>query len=154
MLCNPALVCSGVDKSVLAVTNISPSLQIACDVEESDIHSKAGVASLCGKDLAEARHQALGNCTALYNSHAPLHIVEGEGCWLADDDGKSYLDCVNNVAHVGHSNPRVSVCGSLWLCWRQWTRFVTELWLAGNRSSAGTNCAAKHEHQILECGDP
>eukprot|EP00884_Botryococcus_braunii_P010472 jgi/Botrbrau1/19426/Bobra.0338s0052.2 len=78
------------------------------NLEQDDKHSEANLASLCVIDLAAARHQALGNCTALYNSHDPLHIVEGEGCWLIDHDGKKYLDCVNNVAHVGHSNPRVT----------------------------------------------
>ena len=37
----------------------------------------------------------------------PLHIVAGEGCYLIDDHGQRWLDMVNNVAHVGHSNPRV-----------------------------------------------
>ncbi len=37
----------------------------------------------------------------------PLHIVRGMGQFLYDTEGKSYLDCVNNVCHVGHSHPRV-----------------------------------------------
>jgi 4-aminobutyrate aminotransferase-like enzyme len=38
---------------------------------------------------------------------APVHIVRGEGVWLWDADGKRYLDCYNNVPHVGHCHPRV-----------------------------------------------
>jgi 4-aminobutyrate aminotransferase-like enzyme len=37
----------------------------------------------------------------------PLHIVRGRGAYLFDADGQPYLDCVNNVAHVGHEHPRV-----------------------------------------------
>ena len=37
----------------------------------------------------------------------PVHIVRGQGVWLWDADGKRYLDCYNNVAHVGHCHPRV-----------------------------------------------
>ncbi len=38
----------------------------------------------------------------------PLHIVRGYGQFLYDTDGLDYLDCVNNVAHVGHSHPAVA----------------------------------------------
>ncbi len=38
---------------------------------------------------------------------APLLIVRGKGQYLFDESGRAYLDCVNNVCHVGHSHPRV-----------------------------------------------
>ena len=38
----------------------------------------------------------------------PLSIVRGEGTWLIDHTGRAHLDCVNNVAHVGHSHPHVA----------------------------------------------
>lgn len=37
----------------------------------------------------------------------PVHVVRGAGAHLFDSEGRRYLDTVNNVAHVGHSNPRV-----------------------------------------------
>ncbi len=37
----------------------------------------------------------------------PLHIIRGFRQYLYDAQGRAYLDCVNNVAHVGHSHPRV-----------------------------------------------
>ena len=37
----------------------------------------------------------------------PLHIVRGSGQYLFDDSGVTYLDCVNNVCHVGHCHPHV-----------------------------------------------
>src|SRR5690242_21962718 len=37
-------------------------------------------------------------------------IVRGEGCWLCNDTGKSYLDAVGAayVANLGHSNREIA----------------------------------------------
>jgi 4-aminobutyrate aminotransferase-like enzyme len=57
-------------------------------------------------DLMERRRELLGpNVSTFYEQ--PVHIVRGDGVWLWDKDGRRYLDCYNNVAHVGHCNPRV-----------------------------------------------
>ncbi|MEM9603066.1 MAG: aminotransferase class III-fold pyridoxal phosphate-dependent enzyme [Pseudomonadota bacterium] len=37
----------------------------------------------------------------------PVHLVRGEGVWVWDADGRRYLDCYNNVPHVGHCHPAV-----------------------------------------------
>ncbi len=56
--------------------------------------------------LAERRARLMGpNIPTFYRT--PVHIVRGEGVWLWDVTGKKYLDCYNNVAHVGHCHPRV-----------------------------------------------
>ena len=41
----------------------------------------------------------------------PLKIIRGAMQYLYDDEGKEYLDAYNNVAHVGHCNPRVVKAG-------------------------------------------
>jgi 4-aminobutyrate aminotransferase-like enzyme len=57
-------------------------------------------------DLIERRRTLLGpNVSTFYAE--PVHIVRGEGVWLWDADGRRYLDCYNNVPHVGHANARV-----------------------------------------------
>jgi len=56
--------------------------------------------------LLAARRRLLGPSLSL-SYRTPLHIVRGEGAYLFDADGRAYLDCVNNVAHVGHAHPRV-----------------------------------------------
>ena len=61
-------------------------------------------------DLLERRRRRLGPSLSL-SYRTPLHIVRGEGAYLYDADGRAYLDCVNNVAHVGHANPRVVEAG-------------------------------------------
>jgi len=46
------------------------------------------------------------NCEINYPK-SPLLILRGEGARLYDEHNVEYLDCVNNVAHVGHSHPHV-----------------------------------------------
>jgi 4-aminobutyrate aminotransferase-like enzyme len=56
--------------------------------------------------LLDRREKLLGpNVPTFYET--PVHLVRGEGVWLWDADGKRYLDCYNNVPHVGHCNPHV-----------------------------------------------
>lgn len=57
-------------------------------------------------DLIDRRRALLGpNVSTFYDE--PIHVVRGEGVWLWDAEGRQYLDCYNNVPHVGHCNPRV-----------------------------------------------
>ena len=56
--------------------------------------------------LQVRRHAALNPALSL-SYREPLHIVRGRGHNLYDAQGQPYLDCVNNVAHVGHGHPRV-----------------------------------------------
>ncbi|WP_284164850.1 aminotransferase class III-fold pyridoxal phosphate-dependent enzyme [Frigidibacter sp. SD6-1] len=57
-------------------------------------------------DLLERRAALLGpNVPTFYRE--PVHIVRGDGVWLHDAEGRRYLDCYNNVPHVGHCHPKV-----------------------------------------------
>jgi len=56
--------------------------------------------------LIERRRKLLGpNFSTFYKN--PVHIVRGNGVWLWDANGEKYLDCYNNVPHVGHCHPEV-----------------------------------------------
>ncbi len=56
--------------------------------------------------LVERRARLMGpNVPTFYRT--PVHIVKGEGVWLWDAAGNRFLDCSNNVPHVGHCHPRV-----------------------------------------------
>ncbi|MEE9471572.1 MAG: hypothetical protein V3W32_07605, partial [Gemmatimonadota bacterium] len=48
-------------------------------------------------ELLARRRRLLGPTYELFYD-APLHLVRGEGVWLTDADGRSYLDAYNNVA--------------------------------------------------------
>jgi 4-aminobutyrate aminotransferase-like enzyme/Ser/Thr protein kinase RdoA (MazF antagonist) len=56
--------------------------------------------------LTEKRARLLGPSLSLSYRHK-LHITRGRGAWLYDHTGRAYLDCVNNICHVGHCHPRV-----------------------------------------------
>ncbi|OCP05892.1 aminotransferase [Ensifer sp. LC13] len=58
-------------------------------------------------DLIARRERLLGRNMSLFYEE-PVHLVRGEGIWLFDADGRRYLDCYNNVPHVGHCHPRVT----------------------------------------------
>ncbi len=58
------------------------------------------------ESLTERRARVLGpNMPTFYDE--PVHLVRGSGVDLWDADGRQYLDCYNNVPHVGHCHPRV-----------------------------------------------
>lgn len=58
------------------------------------------------QDLLERRERLLGpRMTTFYEE--PVHLVRGQGTKLWDIEGREYLDCYNNVPHVGHCHPKV-----------------------------------------------
>jgi 4-aminobutyrate aminotransferase-like enzyme/Ser/Thr protein kinase RdoA (MazF antagonist) len=61
---------------------------------------------LSARALSAARKESIGPSLSLAYK-APLEIVRGWMQHLYDAQGRPYLDVVNNVAHVGHSHPRV-----------------------------------------------
>ena len=61
-------------------------------------------------ELLGARRRLLGPSLSI-SYRRPLEMVRGRGAWLYDDGGQPYLDCVNNVAQVGHAHPRVVRAG-------------------------------------------
>jgi 4-aminobutyrate aminotransferase-like enzyme len=58
------------------------------------------------ENLLARRRAHLGPSLSI-SYREPLHIIRGWRQHLYDAAGRAYLDCVNNVAHVGHSHPRV-----------------------------------------------
>src|SRR5207248_3222761 len=61
---------------------------------------------LPAEETLRARRSIVGpNLSLSYKT--PLKIVRGSRSYLFDELGRGYLDCVNNVAHVGHCHPRV-----------------------------------------------
>jgi 4-aminobutyrate aminotransferase-like enzyme len=56
--------------------------------------------------LKDRRRRLLGpNLPTFYED--PVHLVRGQGTRVWDAAGREYLDCYNNVPHVGHCHPRV-----------------------------------------------
>lgn len=58
------------------------------------------------EEILTKRRSLLGQSLSV-SYHKPLKIVSGRGQYLQDDAGNQYLDCVNNVCHVGHCHPHI-----------------------------------------------
>ncbi len=58
------------------------------------------------EELLTRRRDALNPALSL-SYRQPLQIQRGYLHHLYDEEGQPYLDCVNNVPHVGHSHPRI-----------------------------------------------
>ena len=56
--------------------------------------------------LVERRRRRIGPSLIL-SYESPRTILRGRGQFLFDPEGRAYLDCVNNIGHVGHCHPRV-----------------------------------------------
>lgn len=54
-------------------------------------------------DLIRFRQEHLGKGLSLQYQE-PIKVVRGSGAYLIDQNGRFYLDTVNNVAHVGHEH--------------------------------------------------
>jgi 4-aminobutyrate aminotransferase-like enzyme/Ser/Thr protein kinase RdoA (MazF antagonist) len=72
----------------------------------TNVTSVTDARSVRTEDLLSSRARHIGQALSL-SYRSPLHIVCGSRQYLYDVDGRRYLDCVNNVAHVGHSHPYV-----------------------------------------------
>lgn len=60
--------------------------------------------------LLAQREEVIGPSLSVSYSD-PLVILRGAGQYLYDENGNEYLDCVNNVCHVGHCHPKVVAAG-------------------------------------------
>ena len=86
-------------------------------IDESRIHDavEVGCRSTISRsrsidEILSIRRRHVGrNLSVSYTE--PLKIVRGEGQYLYDEQGRRFLDLVNNVCHVGHCHPQVVAAG-------------------------------------------
>lgn len=62
---------------------------------------------LSKKETIRLRKRHVGESCKLFFRSDPLKIIRAEGQYMYDEEGRRYLDCINNVAHVGHCHPAV-----------------------------------------------
>ena len=58
------------------------------------------------KEILDQRRKYIGPSLSI-SYDVPLHIVRGEAQYLFDVKGNRYLNCVNNIQHVGHCHPKI-----------------------------------------------
>ncbi|XP_069486974.1 ethanolamine-phosphate phospho-lyase [Ambystoma mexicanum] len=54
------------------------------------------------------RKKHIGPSCKVFFAKDPIKIERALGQYMYDENGQRYLDCINNVAHVGHSHPEVT----------------------------------------------
>ncbi|XP_016838408.1 5-phosphohydroxy-L-lysine phospho-lyase [Nasonia vitripennis] len=62
-------------------------------------------------ETLKLRERYIGESCTLFYKSSPLKIVRGKGQYMYDEKNEEYLDCINNVAHVGHCHPDVVRAG-------------------------------------------
>lgn len=70
------------------------------------------LSKLTKEETVELRNKYIPSCIELFFKKDPLKIVKGKGQYMYDENGTEYLDCINNVAHVGHCHPHVVKCAA------------------------------------------
>ncbi|XP_034020731.1 ethanolamine-phosphate phospho-lyase [Thalassophryne amazonica] len=58
------------------------------------------------------RKKYIGPSCQIFFPYNPIKIVQAKGQYMYDEKGARYLDCINNVAHVGHCHPDVVKAGA------------------------------------------
>ena len=80
---------------------ISPDPNIILQIPESFFTNK-----VTKEKILKKRKRNIGrNLSISYQE--PLHMLEAKDQFFYDEHGRKYLDCVNNISHVGHSNKMV-----------------------------------------------
>lgn len=119
-VCNSALAIQQQPNNEYLKVSIAPAWGVLAWLQETDFHSLRQVLGrVCGYEEAEGlsadaimaiRQRHLGKTLSL-SYQQPLKIVRGKGAYLYNEQGRAYLDMVNNVCHVGHCHPRVVAAG-------------------------------------------
>ncbi|CAD5226508.1 unnamed protein product [Bursaphelenchus xylophilus] len=58
--------------------------------------------------VLEDRKQCIGSKVDVFYGKDPFLVSMGKGQYLFDENGRQFLDCISNVQHVGHCNPKVA----------------------------------------------
>ncbi|XP_073748200.1 ethanolamine-phosphate phospho-lyase isoform X2 [Callorhinus ursinus] len=70
--------------------------------------SRAAMCELYSKpDTLALRRKHIGPSCKVFFAADPIKIVRAQRQYMFDETGEQYLDCINNVAHVGHCHPDV-----------------------------------------------
>mmetsp|Transcript_17532 Transcript_17532/g.33238 ORF Transcript_17532/g.33238 Transcript_17532/m.33238 type:complete len:499 (-) Transcript_17532:62-1558(-) len=96
---------------LLSINNtrqIKRSEMAATNREMTDSQEESLDEHLSKQTVLELRKKHFSPCVSVsYSNSNPLLIMGGSKARLFDEYGNNYLDTRNNVAHVGHQNPRV-----------------------------------------------
>lgn len=73
---------------------------------------KASEKVLTKAETLKLRQKFVGPSCKLFFKADPIKIIRAQGQYMYDEEGNRYLDCINNVAHVGHCHRDVVLAGA------------------------------------------
>ena len=82
-------------------TKISPNPNLILKIPETFFKKNTNIKNL----LQQKKIYISNNFSISYNK--PIQFLEAKGQYFYDDKGRQYLDCINNISHVGHCHPEV-----------------------------------------------
>ena len=93
----------GVSEQILSHlwSKISPDPNLILGMPNSFFKNNEKIENLLSK-----RKSLISNSLSI-SYKKPLHLLEAKNQYFYDDKGREYLDCVNNISHVGHSHPKI-----------------------------------------------
>ena len=86
--------------------SLSPDPNLIVRIPEDDFPAE----SLSVEQIHQLRAKHIGPSLSI-SYQQPLKIVRGWMQYLYDENGRAFLDAVNNVSHVGHCHPHVVKAG-------------------------------------------
>jgi 4-aminobutyrate aminotransferase-like enzyme len=120
----------------LAPAQVESALRVACGYSADG--AAEGSASGMPRSAVLARRERFAAPMLSLSYAEPLEIVRGRGSYLFDKQGRAYLDCVNNVCHVGHCHPRVVAAASAQMARLNTnTRYLSDLYARYTERLAG-----------------
>lgn len=120
----------------LAPARVEAALREACGYAAEGAADGGGAGMPRAEVLARRKRFAAPMLSLAYAE--PLEIVRGRGSYLFDKQGRGYLDCVNNVCHVGHCHPHVVAAASAQMARLNTnTRYLSDLYARYTERLAG-----------------
>lgn len=120
----PSHVFVQMDSSGVAPQFCLPSESIGWGILSPDPSAFLGIESLFTtnneSETLENRRAKVIQQAQEYYYQEPMNLVRGWQQYLIADDGRVYLDAINNVAHIGHSHPKVVNAAT-----KQWRKLNT-----------------------------
>nr|CAH0102691.1 unnamed protein product [Daphnia galeata] len=63
---------------------------------------------LSKSETIRLREKFIAPSCKLFFKADPLKMISAKGQYMFNEKGEKYLDCINNVTHVGHSHPKIA----------------------------------------------
>jgi len=80
---------------------ISPNPNLILKIPETFFQKNTKISKL----IKKRKNLISNNLSISYKT--PIQFLEAQNQYLFDEKGKKYLDCVNNISHVGHCHPKI-----------------------------------------------